>query len=447
MKKIITKIMLKYESYLWAIIVTLVIVVAIMLYVLTLSPSESLPTVISVLLQPFILCLATIAGAIGFLIASERQKTFSDQVQAHVDQSFNERLGRGVELLAKDDAPIRNAGIRVLVDLANNASDAQKPIAANIIYDFFCDKTSIRIDDKEEYIDTIQNENHQDVQNALDFLAGLSPDEQEKLFPNRLVDGRLNFRNMTFAHLYFTGSVLKNIDFSSSNFYMSAFRNDEIINVSFYDAKFRTSFFGMDHNDYNAQKNLDASNLPQKNIIYDCDFTFARIENSTVFCNTSIESTKFSDIECDASDFLNVEFLRGMFDCRHDISILSGNDLPCFVGTKFVGANFTFGNGYEAGDFIKSCYYIMGEGELTEGMPIHVIRRAEIIDGTLVFTKSGQPAEEQIAVEVAEWKLAQAGKSGKETAKLEKELAQAKRKLQRAQERLKKQQKKKPKKP
>ena len=446
MKKIITKIMAGYESYLWAIIVTLFIVVAIMLYVLALSPSESLPTVIGVLLQPFILCLATIGGAIGFLIASERQKTFSDQVQAHVDQSFNERLGRGVELLAKDDAPIRNAGIRVLVDLANNASDAQKPIAANIIYDFFCDKTSIRIDDREEYIDTIQNENHQDVQNALDFLAGLSLDEQGKLFPNRLVDGRLNFCNLTFAHLNFTDSVLKNIDFSGSYFYMSAFRNDEIINVSFCDAKFRTSFFGMDHEHYFALKGSGYYSLPLNNIIYDCDFTFARIEN-TVFCNMSIESTEFSDIECDASTFLNVEFLRGRFYCRHDISILSEDDLPCFVGTKFVGANFTFGNGYEAGDFIKSCYYIMGDGQLTEGMPIHVIRRAEIIDEMLVFTKSGQPAEEQVAVEVAEWKLEQAGKSGKETTKLEKELAQAKRKLQRAQERLKKQQKKKPKKP
>ena len=49
-------------------------------------------------------------------LSTKRQKTFSEQVKVQVDQSFNDRLGRGVELLANDDAIMQSAGFEVLQD-------------------------------------------------------------------------------------------------------------------------------------------------------------------------------------------------------------------------------------------------------------------------------------------------------------------------------------------
>ena len=356
MKKIITKIMVKYESYLWAIIVTLFIVVAIMIYVLALSSSESLPTVISVLLQPFILCLATIGGAIGFLIASERQKTFSDQVQAHVDQSFNERLGRGVELLTNESIVMRCAGINVLEDLANNASEAQKPIVANIIYDFFCDKVAIK--DDGDYGKSYSVENHQDLQNALDFLVGLPSREREKSLQKRIINGRLDLRKLNFIHLHFTSGLLENVDFSNSYFYESEFRNDEIINVSFCDAKFKSSIFGMDHLHYILQEMSDY--IPPKNTIHNCDFNYAKMRDTT-FCNMNIESTSFHCIQYDGGGFHDVEFWRGEFSFKESHApkkIKSNSDLPLFIGTDLLDSYFTFDEGYK---FFESCYAEMDE--------------------------------------------------------------------------------------
>ena len=96
-----------------------------------------------------------VGAAIGLWFANQRQKTFSAQVQGEVDQSFNERLGRGVELLANEDVVMRSAGVSALVDLANNATDVQKPIVVNIIYDFFHSNASIKYDKNGEplYVD------------------------------------------------------------------------------------------------------------------------------------------------------------------------------------------------------------------------------------------------------------------------------------------------------
>ena len=61
----------------------------------------------------------------------------SEQLRVQAYQSFNDRLERGVELLADENVVMRCAGIRVLVDLIDSSTEAQKTIVGSIIYDFF----------------------------------------------------------------------------------------------------------------------------------------------------------------------------------------------------------------------------------------------------------------------------------------------------------------------
>ena len=109
-------------------------------------------------LRNLIFAIGGVGAAIGLWFAKVRQEKFSDQVQTQIDQSFNDKLGRGVELLASDKVSMRQAGLRVLDDLIKNTKDShQKHIIANIIHDFIREKARIR-DEKVE-----KTEDRQDI--------------------------------------------------------------------------------------------------------------------------------------------------------------------------------------------------------------------------------------------------------------------------------------------
>ena len=397
------------------------------------------------LLRLLIYGIGGVGAAVGLRIATQRQKTFSEQVQVQVDQGFNERLGRGVELLAKDNVVMCTAGVSILVNLFNNANEAQKPIVASIIYDFLYNKLYTKHgDDSASYAESLQ-----DVINALYFLIDLPVNEREILLPNRLSDGKLNFSFLDFIFTDFTNKTLEGINFSHATMVNVDFSGATIKDVNFFGttieyvdfsgAKIENSEFGREYQILPADI---FSNSTPKNKIFNCDFSDAKIRDTT-FCNVSIEHTEFSDIEIHNVAFGDVEFLGGRFYCRHDTSISSENDLPCFVGTLFASANFTFSNGFKPDDFFKSCYYVAGELRPANSPHFNTSQSTEFRGGMLVFVESGQPAEEQVAVEVIEWQIEQAKKFGEDVALLENELADAKTALQQAKKHLKKYQNKK----
>lgn len=65
-----------------------------------------------------VLTIGALGGAYGLVITARRQSVLEKQTQQGQDQLFNDRLGRGVEMLAHDSMAIRVAGIKVLEDLA-----------------------------------------------------------------------------------------------------------------------------------------------------------------------------------------------------------------------------------------------------------------------------------------------------------------------------------------
>ena len=71
------------------------------------------------MLKVFILGLGGIGALYGLILSSRRTRNDGNQL-------FNDRLGRGVELIASKDVTTRSSGVRVLDDLAETANPQQK---------------------------------------------------------------------------------------------------------------------------------------------------------------------------------------------------------------------------------------------------------------------------------------------------------------------------------
>ena len=379
------------------------------------------------LLRSSILLLGVIGGAYGLYLSTKRQKTFSDQVQGQskqvqvlseqvkvqADQSFNDRLGRGLELLKdekKDEKNVvmRCAGLQVLEDLADNANDRQRAIILNIIYNFFRDNAKVNRDHENGSCPRTQEETTQDLQDALDVLAKLSLDEREKLLPKRLVDGRLDFRNLDFSHMEFNCKTLEQINFSDSCFSETAFHVDEIKDVELTSARFmivefkNTKFENIKFDPFalighEGTRDVCFTRVNFKDVEFvNFDFIFVHFERSN-FMNVRIENIKFIHTDC----------LIGTFHTQNRVKISSESSLPNFIGYNIWLKQFTFNDDVDPNHFFKLCYHPKGQ----ESSKMDSSRGYEKgTHGHEVFVKSTkdwseQPAREWVLVEVAKWKL------------------------------------------
>ena len=335
-----------------------------------------------------------VGAAIGLLIATQRQKTFSDQVQVHVDQSFNDKLGRGVELLADENVVMRSAGVRVLVDLADSATDVQKPIVANIIHDFFRNKMRIKYNKNGKRLSTYKTESCQDLQNALDFLINISLDERRNMYQDWLHVGRLDFRNLNFNGLSFADKTLNRINFSKCCISSTIFENANIEYVS------------MDTTEINDSQFSGAK-------IINSHFFHADIKDSD-FSFAEIEKTSFSNVGIVNVDFLGTKFHSGYFSTKSKIKISEQSDLPYFIFTNIEHTEFDFDSKFEPKNFFELCYYSVEDWASAKNVPMDSNRGYEFDSkkSDLIFVKSekpwsGQPMQQWMEVEMAQWKLEQ----------------------------------------
>ena len=381
------------------------------------------------LLRIFILGGGVIGGLVGLRIAIKRQEKFSEQVEeqskqvdAHVeqvqvlseqvkvqaDQSFNERLGRGVELLAKDNVVMRCAGLQVLEDLAVNADNRQKPIVLKIIDNFFRDNAKINIEDGNEPRPRTKEKTTQDLQDALDILISLSINDREKLLPKRLVDGQLDFRNLDFrkldfSHLDFSDKTLERLDFLEAVMEGTSFVGAIIKNVNFLRPKKNRDV------DLSHAKIIN-SHLGSGDIVSP-SFVSTTIENSTFF-STSIEDADFSDVEIINTKFGSVEFIGGQFSSKKKMKVSSHDafdpfdDLPRFFCTEFRNTKFDFADKTNLSYFFKSCYCredqhlsFLNEGKKYE---LTMDRGYVFVDGS---SWSGESVPKRVAEEIARRKL------------------------------------------
>ena len=391
------------------------------------------------LLQPLIWSIGGVGAAIGLWFANQRQKTLSEQVQTQVeqaqaqtDQSFNDRLGRGVELLAKEDMVMRCAGIRVLVNLAHNATDAQKPIVGNIIFDFFRNEASISAEDEKkrasilnkkatisiireyEPPSALEKENRQDVQNALDFLINVDINERKKMYPNWLDNGLLNFRHLDFKHLDFSDKTLKNIDLSYSYIRDAKFDNASIENgkidhsviegVNFYKVKIGHAFFWGTHiNSHFLESQITDSVIKYGAIVRSrfSDVSFKKVGfYGLEFDSTDIKNSKIMDVK-----FGGVQFKQGTFESKNEIKVSSKDRLPHFVSTDLKLTIFDFDDKIDPRGFFDLCYY----GAKQKSPKMDDSRRYDLLEGRFkVFVKSKERWSENPVDEWVNWEREEA---------------------------------------
>ena len=413
-------------------VIMLVLVVRLLLAVLPILWGGSALKKSYDLLQALIWSIGGLGGAIGLWFSTQRQKTFEKQVQSQIDQvqmqskqvqvqaeqvqlqseqvqreadkNFDDRLGRGVELLANENMVMRTEGIRGLVDLVNDANEAQKPILANIIYDFFCDKASIQRNDKHEHLHIAKEERRQDLQNALDFLINLSLDEQKVLLPNPDFGDNLDLSNLDFSHLEFTTETLKNIHFRASYILGTSFKKNVIIeNVYFTQIEIEKAFV--------LGAKIRNSGFREGQII-DSNFYHCTIEEST-FINPSFEKTELEDVDIARNELDLVKFVGGKF-IKGRIRASSTSGLPHFICTDLSGTSFYFDDDIDLNKYFELCYY---NKDQRPSPKMNASREYEFVCKMNVFVESdepwsGQPVKARIALEIAEWKLEQARETG-----------------------------------
>ena len=407
------------------------------------------------LVRVLILGSGAIAGLYALRLAIDRQEKFSKQVdvqttqmQVQSDQSFNDKLGRGVELLADEkNVVMRCAGIRVLVDLANNASKEQKSLIVSIIYDFFYEKARIKYDEDDKRLLIPENDSRRDLQDALDFILNLPLGEREEL--TRKVNFHdddkklLRFKDLDFTRLNFLHVHLENVRFLRSYFYKTTFNVAGMVNVRFSGGEIDDSSFGS----FESRLCPDTGDVIHHKSqwkISKSEFYPESIKKSK-FYGVTIEETSFFFLKMeDDVIFYEIEFWQGSFQVNNKIRVLNEESLPNFIGTRLKFEMIDFLNGLKANDFFESCYYPLSlkikEGLVhPEYIPIDSSRASDFINRRRCFIESdedwsGQPVDEWVAVECAQHKLKQAKEE--DIVSLQRELEQAKKSLREAQEAL-----------
>ena len=283
------------------------------------------------LLRNLIFSIGGIGGAIGLWLATKRQKTFAEQVDTQIKQAetaetqlFNDRLGRGVELLANSDKMLPKAGIRVLEVLANSVDVIEhKKIIVNILHDFIRDRTAINPKTPQRL-----NDKQSDVQLALDVYLGL-------MSLQNMVKPMQDFTNLDLRELDFSLfesqcdqndrlKKLHSIDFSDSVLDLNSFKKLELVDCRFSSAGLHKTI----------EVNLGKGRVYFKDCIFSKqDILFRGSGDSLIFSNCSFDCIKMNVKQN------SISFFGGRFTSRSDPESYSRSSIGVdrsevsFIGT------------------------------------------------------------------------------------------------------------------
>ncbi|MDA7634812.1 hypothetical protein N8755_02740 [Alphaproteobacteria bacterium] len=278
-----------------------------------------------------ILIIGGLMAFYGLVQATKRQESFAEQVDTQIKQAetaetqlFNDRLGRGVELLAKSDKMLSKAGIRVLEDLANSVDVIEhKKIIANLLHDFIKNRAAkIYQDDKNGKMAPVpvsRGVDRSDVQLALDVYLGLMClfDETEQ---------RQSFTNLDLSYLNFSSFKLpdnpkdKLKKIHSINFFNSILNECNFKNLELYSCE----FFGTQ--------------------IERCDFTLSSCFDCEFSSKDTISFTGWEWISFERYTFIadNIKFESGAVKLTFkDCHFRSKNMIMMCYEVAFLGGGFS----------------------------------------------------------------------------------------------------------
>ena len=174
--------------------------------------------------RTLILAMAAVGGVYGLILATIRAVKLSEQVNTGQEQLFNQQLGQGATLLASDEMPIRQTGIRVLGDLAERTIDESKQVELimRTIHDFVHANAIPFTKDGEKH----------DVALGIRTLVSLYKKSGHKVKLEKLV----KFRECYLKNLNFKNADLQGANFNGANLQAADFRFAKLQGVNFWGA-------------------------------------------------------------------------------------------------------------------------------------------------------------------------------------------------------------------
>jgi uncharacterized protein YjbI with pentapeptide repeats len=342
------------------------------------------------------LVLGGLGALYGLILAAPRQITFSKQVEQGQKQAetaeknlFNDRLGRGVELLSDAKMTMRSAGVRVLENLAESidADSEEHRLVFNILLDFVRDKAkpllkptgdALSLSDK-SWPPTEPRIDRLDIELAILAIGKITPASMRM---------QINLAGLDLRELNLTNADLHGADFRWANLENAILTEGNFQNTNFMQTRLRGSII--------AEGNFRGAHMFAA--------TFEGVVLREInFQDADLSSASFEDAKVGKSDFRranlkNIKFRNTyLSDC------------------KFRGADISKGrgNGWKKEILNDAVYdrdnlpqdYV--DGSITRLRTSH--RAYEWRDGKRVFVQSDMPESGQ---DVDEWIANEIGNAG-----------------------------------
>ena len=267
-------------------------------------------------LKVLILALGGLGGIYGLGVANRRADNSQNQLNNAQEQLFNERLGRGVELLSQNEMTTHIAGIRVLNDLAMSSTPSQVNLIIHLIHDLVKRRAQpIYEENSANLLGAKDRTLRQDIEFAIisifDLLEYAEINSDDVPFSGLDFRG-LDFSNATLKGAVFSGSEMEFVDFKFAKLHKAKFIGSNLQVAAFYDAELNGA-----------------------------DFRFAELQEAFLINaklkGANFDGAIFSDVDLDGSKFLTQKQLSLiMYDPKNapknlPIGLSSPEDRKCVV--------------------------------------------------------------------------------------------------------------------
>ena len=299
------------------------------------------------LVRNYIFFFGGLGALYGVAVSSRRARTAASQL-------FNERLGRGADLLANAEINIRRTGIRVLEDLAKKATDEERKLIIQVIQDFAhaqADKF------KEEELKMMASDKTKlDIELAIKtviILAESSEISKEEIHFEKINLSQLSFGKLkTNLSISFFGSILNEVDFSFVKLIGTDFRYAELNRAYF-------TLSELNETDFRAAK-LNGTNFNDAEL-KKTNFNDAELKGAS-FQGAELKKVSFYEAKLNGANFVNVELnevnfrdaeLNGSYFRHSELKTVNFRDADCsdvdFMGAVEITQNQVNGMLFERG--------------------------------------------------------------------------------------------------
>ncbi len=156
------------------------------------------------------LTIGALAALYGIILAARRNDISQKQAETAEKNLFNDRLGRGVELLTHKDMTFRTAGVRILENLGEASKEYK--IVAEILLDWVRNEISLPFESEEDESPPPEDyaSMRLDIGRAIHALGNIIPESS-----NRNI--KLNLRGLDLRSLDLSGANLRGAELSSAD--------------------------------------------------------------------------------------------------------------------------------------------------------------------------------------------------------------------------------------